>query len=464
MKMTKSRSSITCWRRITIATPILFCVIAALGFTGISSAGGSMDQTAAEAPFHTLSGASGCAKGTAQGITTSTVRLAVTVVNISGGSLTDATVGIPTAQEQEKDWSLVANSINKAGGAGCRKLQLSFYDVNPIDAAGAQQTCLTIANSHPYMALDVGALSEVNASNCIPAAKVPFVSNTLTPDQLTRYYPYYLEVGGVPTDALRNGVLGLGQLGYFKPSKGFKKLGVLYDTCNPALITAERAALEQAGVPAAKTVYFNLGCPAGEVFSSAAVEQAVLSFKNSGVTDVTSVGGPTVIFTQQAALQDYKPIYALTNDVVGEETLTGSNAPNPTNLNGAIDIEASAYGEQTTPGFKPASGTKKCNAVFAAAHLPSVYNQSDAYGGVACNYLWYVQALLNHATTVEQSKLPSALHNVGTVNFSYPSSPVNFTAAPKSASYGTSLWRAEIFSASCKCWHIPNPTWNPPFK
>jgi hypothetical protein len=462
--MKKSRSGMACWRRFAAAILISVSVMAGLAFTEVSSAGGSVDRAAAEASTHALRGASNCAKGAAPGITAGTVRLAVTVVNISGGSLTDATVGIPTAPEQEKDWTLVANSINKAGGAGCRKLQLSFYDVNPIDAAGAQQTCLTIANSHPYMVLDVGALSEVNASNCIPAAKVPFVSNTLTPDQLTKYFPYYLEVGGVPTDALRNGILGLNQLGYFKASKGFKKLGVLYDTCNPALIAADRAALKQAGVPAAKTVYFNLGCPAGEVFSSAAVEQAVLSFKNSGVTDVTDVGGPTVTFTQQAALQNYKPIYVLTDDTVGEETLTGSNAPNPTNLNGAINIGATAYGEQTTPGFKPSSATKKCNAIFAAANLPSVYVQSDAYGGVACNYLWYVQALLNHATTVQQSKLPSSLHNVGTVNFSYPSAPVNFTAAPKDVPYGTSLWRAEIFVASCKCWHVPDPTFNPPFK
>jgi hypothetical protein len=459
--MKKSKGSITRWRRVTIVIPISVCMMAGLACTAISSASASMNQAA---PVHASNTASACAKGSAPGITASTVRLAVTVVNISGGSLTDATVGIPTPSEQEKDWSLVADSVNKSGGAGCRKLQLRFYDVNPIDAAGAQQTCLTIANSHPYMTLDVGALSEVNASNCIPAAKVPFVSNTLTPDQLNKYYPYYLEVGGVPTDALRNGILGLNQLGYFKPSKGFKKLGVLYDTCNPALIAAERAALKQAGVPAAKTVYFNLGCPTGQVFSSAAVEQAVLSFKNSGVTDVTDVGGPTALFTQQAALQKFQPVYVLTNDVVGDETLTGSNAPNSTNLSGAVNVEATAYGEQTTPGFKPSNATKKCNAIFAAAHLSSVYDQSDAYGGVACNYLWYVQALLDHAATVQQSKLPSALHGVGTVDFSYPSAPVDFTSAPKAAPYGSSLWRAEVFVASCKCWHVSDPTFNPPFK
>jgi hypothetical protein len=71
---------------------------------------------------------------------------------------------------------------------------LKFFSVNPLDAAGAQQQCLAIAASKPFMVLDVGALSAVNASNCVPTAKVPFASQYLTPDQLSKYYPYYLQL------------------------------------------------------------------------------------------------------------------------------------------------------------------------------------------------------------------------------------------------------------------------------
>ena len=75
-------------------------------------------------------------KGTAQGVTSSTVTLAVTEVAISGGALTNATIGVPSTQVQENDWNTVAQSINKSGGAGCRKLVLKFFPVNPLDAAG----------------------------------------------------------------------------------------------------------------------------------------------------------------------------------------------------------------------------------------------------------------------------------------------------------------------------------------
>ena len=234
--------------RQVMAIPLAACLFGGLVLIASSPSGASVAATAATRSL-SASSSSGCVKGTAQGVTSSTVTLAVTEVAISGGALTNATIGVPSTQVQENDWNTVAQSINKSGGAGCRKLVLKFYPVNPIDAAGAQQSCLTIAASKPFMVLDVGALSAVNASNCIPTAKVAYASQYLTPDQLTKYYPYYLQLLGVPATDIRNSVLGFNQLGYFKASKGFKKLGVLYATCNPSLIVAERAALKEAACP-----------------------------------------------------------------------------------------------------------------------------------------------------------------------------------------------------------------------
>jgi hypothetical protein len=448
-----------------IAAPLVICLIAAWAVAGFSSAGASVTRTSAVASARSLASGTGCVKGTAQGVTSSTVTIAITVVDITGGSLSNATVGVPSATVQEDYWNAVARSINSAGGAGCRKLKLSFTDVNPIDAAGAQQACLSIASSHPFMVLDVGALSDVNASNCIPAAKVPFASQYITPSQLKQYYPYYLSLPDLATGQLQTSVLALGKLGYFKASKGFKKLGVLYDTCDPSLIVTERSALKQAGVPTSKIVYFNLGCPAGQVFTPAAVQQAVLSFKNGGVSDVTSAsaGSAASVFTEVAAQQNYKPQYLLASDTVDLPNSTGADAVNYANLNGAVNAATVAYGEQSAPGFVPSGGTKKCNKILQAAGYPTVYKSLDGYGGVACNYLWFVQGILNHASSLQPSKLPAALHAVGSIVYSYPFAPVNYAAAPKGAPYGRSYWRVETFVSSCKCWHIPNPGFTPPF-
>ena len=460
MSDARHRPRMRLWR-IT-ALPVAVCLLAGLALVTPSSAGSSVVTPAASG--HTLASTADCAKGTAPGITASAVRVAITVVDISGGSFTNATVGIPTVAEQEQYWNLVAKSINNSGGAGCRKIQLSFTDVNPVEVADAEQSCLTIANSHPYLVLDSGALTEIGASDCIPAAKEILISQFLTPDQLSKYFPYDIQPNDVPTDGLHNGVLGLKQLGYFTSAKGFKKLGVLYGTCNPALIVAERSALKQADVPSSKVVEFNLGCPTS--FTAASMEQAVLSFKSDGVTDVTNAGdgGAIASFSEEAATQNYKPVYALTDDQVSLPSTSAVEAGNPANLKGAINVTASGYGEAQTPGFTPSAGTKRCDAIYAAAGLPSVYKQLDGYGGAVCIDLWFVQAMLNHATSVQPQKLPAAIHAIGSVVYPYPSGPIDYGAAPKGSTYGVGYWRPEYYVESCKCWQVPKPAWHAPFK
>ena len=137
------------------------------------------------------------------------------------------------------------------------------------------------------------------------------------------------------------------------------------------------------------------------MFTQALLQPAVLSFKNAGVTDVTTAqaGTSAAIFTQVAAQQNYKPQYLLSSDTVALPNASGADAPNDGNLNGAVNVTAQAYGEETAPGFKPAGGTQKCNAIFKGQ--TTTYKSLDGYEGATCNYLWYVQAILNHASSLK---------------------------------------------------------------
>ena len=407
-------------------------------------------------------GSNKCSNGPATG---SPLTIAATIINISGGSLSNATVGVPSAQEQENDWTLVANSVNSQGGAGCHKLVMKYYDVNPIDASAAQQVCLNIASDHPFMVLDSGALTEIGASACIPAHQIPLASAYLTGDELKKYSPYYLQIGDIPEDGIRNGVLGLNQLGYFTAAKGFSKLGVVHHDCTPSLYAAQQAALKEAGVPQSQIVTYNLGCPAGQNDTPAAMEQAVLNFKNAHVTNVTEVDlTDFALFTQVAAQQNYKPIYVLSDTAFAAALKqTGTGAVNPANADGAVDVVGGAYGESTTPNFQPTAGTKKCNDIFTTAGQPDVYAQEDGYGGVACNYLWFVQSLVNHAPSATAASLVPAMHTMGTPESSYVFGPVDFSAAPAGSAHGVGYWRPVYYHASCKCFQVPDPTWHQPF-
>ena len=405
-----------------------------------------------------------CPHGTAAGVTSKQITVAATVIDISGGSVNNATYGVPSAADQESDWKLVADHINKAGGIGCRKIVLDLYPVNSFDASGAQQVCLNIAATHPFIVLDPGVLTEIGASDCLPAHKVPLASEYLTEAQLDKYHPYYLQIGGLPEDIVYNGILGLKQLGYFKASRGFKKVGVLYHTCSNSLQTAESSALKAAAIPSRDIVDYNLGCPTG-TDTPASLEQAALNFKNAGVTDVLMLeitdGGA---FTQIAQQQDFKPQYLFAENDAAVDEATGGNAPNPSNYNNAVDVLGGAYGEQSTPGYAPSGGTQKCNAIYKASGEPAVYSQTTGFPGLICDYLWFAQALLSDATTFQASGLPHDMRAMGTVDFSYPLAPTNFSAAPADSTYGVDFWRAAIYHASCKCWQIPNATFHPPFK
>jgi hypothetical protein len=171
---------------------------------------------------------------------------------------------------------------------------------------------------------------------------------------------------------------------------------------------------------------------------------------------VTEVGvNDWGLFTQVAQQQNYTPHYVFADSAQAASNFTGPDAPNATNFNGTIDVVEGGYGEATTPGFKPSGGTKTCDAIYAAGGQPSVYKQLDGYGGVVCTYLWFVQALLNHAPSVKQSAQASYIHKIGFIDFPYPSAPINFST-------GVSEWRAVYYHSSCTCWQVPDPAFNKP--
>jgi hypothetical protein len=425
-----------------------------LGRSGVLAAGAANNALASKAK---------CPSGTAPGITSNQVHVAASIINISSGSLSNATVGVPSPAGQEADYNLVAKKINSEGGAGCRKIVMSFTQVNPVSAANAQQACLSIAAAQPYIVLDTGALTDVGASACIPQHHILLGSTYLTPQNLTAYHPYGLAIGGNAQQAAGTGILALKQLGYFSAAKGFKKIGILYHTCLAGTLGIAQSALAKAKVPSKDVVSFNLGCPAGLEDSSAALEQAVLQFKNAGVTDVTEAGvNDWGLFTQVAQQQHYSPHYVFADSAQAASNFTGPDAPNASNFDGAINIVEGGYGEATTPGFKPSAATKSCNAIFSAGGQPSVYKQLDGYGGVVCAYLWFVQAMLNHASTVSPTAQLSSMHKIGVLDLPYPYEPINFSAAPAGSGYGVADWRADYYHASCNCWQIPNPAFNAP--
>jgi hypothetical protein len=430
------------------------------GATGGGTTGAAVGDPTAPAAGDPAAGgqqaALPCPPGTDQGASSSEVRIAVTIINIAGAA-GNATIGVPTPDVQRRYWNIVADSINAAGGGGCRQLALEFYDVNPILAADAQQKCIQIANSRPFMAVDTGSLTAVGSADCIPNQQIPMVALGLTRAQLANYYPYFISPQGILDDELRNGVLALRDLGYFGADQGFGKLGLLVRSCLPEPIAIFRGALQEAGVPDSAIVTYDLGCPAGQQNSAVELQQAALTFKQAGVTHVTHVGVTDfAVFTNSAAQQNFEPQYILVDSAIAG-IQGGTQQPNAENFDGAVSVATSRYGEATTPGYVPDGGTAACDAIFAAAGEPPVYQQQVGYGGVICNVLGMVEAVLDHTPEMTRMALVQGVQSIGRRDASYPFGPADFGGLPPGTPYGKPSWRSVVYQAGCRCFVVPDP-------
>src|SRR5581483_12204453 len=81
-------------------------------------------------------------------------------------------------------------------------------------------------------------------------------------------------------------VFALQQRGFFSAANGFKKLGLVYRSCEPEFYSEITGWLHQAGVPSSAIVAHDVGCPTS-FDTPSDQEQAILAFKSAGVTNVT---------------------------------------------------------------------------------------------------------------------------------------------------------------------------------
>src|ERR1700735_3187601 len=121
-------------RQGTVGLMLVTSILVFAGCWAIPATGAAPAKSTAAAVV-TSAAVAKCPHGTAAGVTSKEITVAATVIDISGGSVNNATYGVPSAADQEADWKLVADHINKTGGIGCRKVVLDLYPVNSFDAS-----------------------------------------------------------------------------------------------------------------------------------------------------------------------------------------------------------------------------------------------------------------------------------------------------------------------------------------
>jgi hypothetical protein len=398
-----------------------------------------------------------CPPGTDQGASEKSVDVAITLIEVAGAA-GNAAFGVPSADEQRAYYQAVIDSLNQAGGVGCRQIKPAYYTVNPVDTSAPHETCLRIRSAPPFIVFNNGALPSSEVP-CLMQAQIPFVTPE-TAEAARKNYPLLFTLSS--SDLIyRNAMIAWKQSGAFDSGGKLGKIGVIYHDCVPAIVDAVFDGLAAAGIPDSNITSYNLGDCRG-TGSPADIQQAIAQFQREGVTHVAPAFMPSdfATFTKIAQGQGFRPRYRVADFAVLSVSY-GALAPDWNNIDGALAMTNQSFGEEHTPSFKPSAETQRCNAIMATAGLPPVYQQPLGFGGVACSQLWLFEAMVEHAPTMARAALAQGLNAAGTVPYSYPGGPADFSTP--GVTYGGQFFRPLVASAACRCWRVTDPTFKPGF-
>jgi hypothetical protein len=389
--------------------------------------------------------------GATKGITGKEVKIVVALTEIAGPAA-NSVFGLPPPTEQRADFEAAINGINREGGVACRKLVAEYVNANPADESQMMQLCRDVATRDVFAVMDTGSLASRPAVlACLGQRKVPFFGAFfITETARQQFYPYLFSFY-TKEHLYKSTAFGLRHMGFYDVAKGFQKLGFIYRDCEQQAIDAFRSWIREAGVPDGSVVTYNVGCPAAFA-NEADLAQAVLTFKNEGVTHVTigNFMGDIARFTSHAEVQGFRPRYGFPDEALVSVT-SGPRAPNPDNIANAIAIALGREGENHTPGMVPTAGSQRCDVYRRAAGLPPVY-ESHAIAGNACNQLWMLQGAVGRAPQLTSTALQVGLQRTKSIDFSYPQGPNDFTG--NRVTTGGQFWRVAQFMPDCDCWRV----------
>ena len=423
-----------------------------------SAVSGGTPTSGASGSVGTTGGKCVAPPGSDQGVTASSINVAVLVLNLAG-AVGNQTYDVPPPATQQADFQAVVDSVNASGGVACRKIVPTYYQANAVDSEQLQQLCLQIVQTHPFFLFGASNYAVVYPSllSCYVQNQIPFIADyAFTSQQTSQWYPYAFVQAQFDRD-YRTMIFALAQRGWFSAGQGFQKLGVAYQDCDSQIPTEFFDWLHQAGLSSSQVTSYDLGCN-GLFTSPNVIEQAILQFKTQGVSNVTFAYDERdwANWTNIAQQQSFQPKYAI-SDVGPLIAVTYSNNhPDYSNIANAIAITNDADGEEYTPGMAPSAITQQCLKILGSKITYPVtgYSQmeQESLEGGYCGDLWEFRAMVSHAPVLQRAALAAGLQATRALDLPYPFSPVDWS--PPHTTWGAQYWRVNQFFTSCDCWRL----------
>ena len=361
---------------------------------GATGPAATADGGPAVAAAATSGGEDRCGTRTASapGITTSEVRIDVSLVSLAG-PVGNSTVGVRPDLHEMVD-ALVAD-INRTGGIACgRKLVAKKYDVNPIDANDQQAKCLDMVQDKPFLVLDQAGYVRPQARACFVQNKLPFQLSTAgTSAEVKRSYPYLFGISATAEKQVRDGILGLAERGFFQ-APAFKKLGLYLEACVPEVNAEIDAALAKVGVKPNQVSKFTLGC--NIIASPSEISQGVLQHKGEDASHVFLASSilNNQNYTKIAAQQLYRPVYGASD--FGDNTAAPVARQWDPSFDGAV-IPSSTRSGDLNSGIRTEEAAA-CDKVLRAAGLRGIETEApDATALAMCDSFSFFRRIIDAA-------------------------------------------------------------------
>ena len=388
------------------------------------------------------------------GITRSTIYVGVAYSSQAGaGDRAIGAAGAAPSYDTRDVYNVIIDYANKHGGFAGRRMKALYYDYNTTTDTNTQDqsACAYWTQDNKVFAMR-GVTNILNAC-AEKAGAIPFGAGSAVAATY-RKFPHLIDPDAIRLDRLGQvTTVGLYRAGYFTGKLGI----VTWDDPN------YKAAIKQGYLPTMSTVHVT---PAQIVYISvpqqlgalgdttAAVQSAVTKFKSLGIDHVIvqdgqagvfGGGGLTLEWMDQAKSQQYYPRY-------GQNVYNGPGSPilPSDQMDHAIAIDQTDNDQKYDEGWHANGARDNCYKIEAEAGFPvSSSNSGDELvAGSACDFVFFVQSLVNSVSSISNDSFIDAAGRLGT---SFASSLVYGTKLVPGRRDGGDMVRTEEYFASCSC-------------
>jgi hypothetical protein len=392
-------------------------------------------------------------------VTSKTIALGITYCSDCAGTNAAVGAGGEDPGDTRRYSQAALDEVNARGGVLGRKLVPVFHEISasdPVDVS-AQEACETFTKDNKVLIMyfrgdlfydcgkKAGILVGALAGGTAPTyATFP---NVFAPSfvRLERLYDVTVKA--------------MVRAGWQKPEPKWPtgKIGLItWDDGEYrfAMKNGYLKAMSQAGLKDEDVRYISVPQNANALAdASAAISNAVLSFRDKGIDHVLIGDGPagifggcglTFLFLSNARSQAYSPRYGFNSN----------NCPDFANhpkdqLVGMLGIDGNDSEAANDQGIAPNPVRERCYATMKKRGLPVGQDQTRNIAGLACEYAYFAEAVVKRAPN--GTTLPSMIAAAESLGTSYRS-PMSFgnRFSPRQHD-GAALFRALRWDESCSC-------------